>query len=302
MLKSKKIDIIGVPMDYGAKRRGVDMGPSAIRYSGLKNKINDLGLQYRDLGNIDVPLTETLEIESPKLKNVNEICRVNEQLFKGVLKSHKEENFPLILGGDHSLAVGSGLATQKHFGDIGVIWIDAHADYNTSQTTISGNVHGMPLAALTGKEPHIHAAFLEENFKFIKPSNIVIIGLRDLDIAEAVGLKESDINVFSMQYIDSYGMNSTVKQAIEIASGGTKGFHLSFDLDALSPKEAPGVGTPTKGGLTYREAHLVMEMIAASDKMLSLDLVELNPITDNNNITGELAVSLIESALGKYII
>jgi arginase len=301
MEKINKIDIIGVPMDYGGNRRGVDMGPSAIRYSGLKKKITDMRLNYQDLGNIDVPLPEIHEGNSSKLRFLKEICSVNKKLYEKVVSSHKAGNFPLVLGGDHSLAVGSSLAGMAHYKNIGVIWIDAHADYNTSKTTVSGNLHGMPLAALTGKETDILSSFLEGSTTFVNPKNVSIIAVRDLDEAESKILKESDISVFSMQYIDLYGMSSAVSKAIEIASNGTVGFHASFDLDAVSPKEAPGVGTPVKGGLTYREAHLAMEMIADSRKMLSLDIVELNPITDHSNITGELALSLIESALGKNI-
>lgn len=302
MEQFNKIDIIGVPMDYGGNRRGVDMGPSAIRYTNLKKKISNIQLNSSDLGNIDVPLFEIKKHENSNLRYLKEIKEVNHQLYNKVLLSHKNGNFPLVIGGDHSLAVGSSLAGMKHFKDIGVIWIDAHGDYNTSKTTLSGNLHGMPLAALTGREKDILAGFLDESAKFVDPKKTVIIGARDLDIDEARILKESDITVFSMQYIDLYGMKDAITKAIKIASGGTKGFHTSFDLDAVSPKEAPGVGTPVKGGLTYREAHLAMEMIAKSKKMISLDVVELNPITDHGNITGELAVSLIESALGKNII
>jgi len=303
MADMSKVDIIGVPMDYGGNRRGVDMGPSAIRYSGLKKVIAALNLEYRDLGNIDVPLPEKYEQNTnSNLRYLKEIRKVNSELFDFVLKSHKDGHFPLVLGGDHSLAVGSALATNAFFENVGIIWIDAHADYNTSKSTISGNLHGMPLSAVTGAEKDVLTGFLGGDLNYISPKNAVIIAARDLDILEAELLKESEITVFSMQHIDLNGMRKTVKQAIEIASKDTRGFHTSFDLDAVSPKEAPGVGTPVKGGLTYREAHLAMEMISMSKKMLSLDIVELNPITDHGNITGELSVSLIESALGKKII
>ena len=302
MLINKTIDVIGVPMDYGANRRGVDMGPSAIRYSGLETQLSNLGLSYRDLGNIPVPLPETHRTAQNPIDYLNEIVAVNKTLFNTVTASLNDGHFPLILGGDHSMAAGSALAAQAHFKPVGVIWIDAHADFHTRATTISGNPHGMPLAAITGQEKDGLADFYNDSTGFVSPKDTVIIGARDLDPSEAIALKQSDVTVFSMTDIDLYGMREIIRKAIKIAGSGTAGIHVSFDLDAVSPKEAPGVGTPVKGGLTYREAHLTMEMIAKSGLMRSLDIVELNPITDLGNVTGELAISMILSALGKNIL
>ena len=301
-MQSSTIDIIGVPVDYGGNRRGVDMGPSAIRYSGLETQLKALGLAVRDFGDIHIPVPETqLDQENSRLGHVKAVAQANADLFRLVAKSHADEHFPLILGGDHSIAVGSALASASHFADIGIIWADAHGDFNTAETTTSGNLHGMPLTSITGVETGTLAAALPEGIPIIRPENTVILGARSLDPGESELLKRSGVTVFSMQDIDHQGMQNIVKQAIKIAGKKARGFHVSFDLDVISPKEAPGVGTPVKGGITYREAHLLMEMLYASGRMLSLDVVELNPITDHSNVTGELAVSLILSALGKNI-
>jgi len=300
-MKQTNVDIIGVPMDYGGNRRGVDMGPSAFRYSGLDAKLKTLGLIVHDKGNLHVPIPEAQQEGSKSLNLLQTIVSVNATLYDTVLTSYANGHFPVILGGDHSIAAGSALATQSHFGDVGIIWVDAHGDFNTRKTSVIGNMHGMPLASITGVETGSLAAFLPKGAAYINPKNTVVIGARDLDIAEADLLRASGVTVFTMQHIDQFGMRETIRQAIEIASEKTRGFHVSFDLDVIAPKEAPGVGTPVKGGITYREAHLLMEMLYASDNMLGLDMVELNPITDHGNITGELAVSLILSALGKNI-
>ncbi len=302
MLIKKNIDVIGVPMDYGANRRGVDMGPSAIRYSGLEARLSALGLSYHDLGNIPVPLPETRHAVQNPVDFLNEIVTVNQSLFETVSASFSAGSLPLVLGGDHSMAAGSALAAQAYYKNIGVIWIDAHADFHTRATTISGNPHGMPLAAITGQEKDGLAAFYQDTAGFVSPKHTVIVGARDLEDGEIESLKRSDVTVCSMTDIDLNGMRETMQKALQIAGSGTAGVHVSFDLDVVSPKEAPGVGTPVKGGLTYREAHLAMEMIAQSGLMRSLDLVELNPITDLGNVTGELAVSLILSAFGKNIL
>lgn len=298
----KTIDIIGVPMDLGSNRRGVDMSPSAVRYSGLKEKLTRMGLTCHDSGDIVVPLPEVQKDTDVKSKYVAEINSVNKKLYDRVVDAHKADRFPLIIGGDHSLAIGSCLASLDYYQDIGVIWIDAHADFNNFHSTITGNIHGMPLYAIVGKHSVLLNITGRVNKSFVNEKNIVIVAARDIDPAEVKLLKESNITVYSMQHIDKFGMHDTMKQAIDIASNGTNGIHVSFDLDSVSPNEAPGVGTPVKGGLTFREAHLAMELLSEIDKVVSLDVVELNPIADNNNITGDLAVALIESALGKAVI
>lgn len=296
------VDIIGVPADLGANRRGVDMGPSAIRYAGLKKSIIKLGITCNDLGNINVPVPENYdEAAGTTMKYINEITRVNEALYSLVRESLEKGNLPIVLGGDHSIAVGTVMGTQSALKNIGVIWIDAHGDYNTEHTTLSGNLHGMSLAACTGAGAFEMTSFLKCNFNYVNPEKVALIGVRSLDPDEARLLKKSGISVFTIEDIDMYGMTSIMKKALEIVTNGTEGFHLSFDLDAISPNEAPGVGTPVKGGLTYREAHLVAEIISDSGRLCSAEFVEVNPILDNMNQTGELAVSLICSALGQKI-
>ena len=298
----KNIYIIGVPLDYGSNRRGVDMGPSALRYAGLVEKLQRMNLTCHDSGNIAVPLLEVQMDTQAKSDYLNEINAVNESLYYSVLHAHQTGAFPLILGGDHSLAIGSCLASQDYYQRIGVVWIDAHADFNNFKSTITGNVHGMPLNAIVGKDDGLLNIKARKNRSFVAEKNVVIVAARDLDVAEVKMLRESKITVLSMHHIDKFGMHETMKQAIDIASNGTNGIHVSFDLDAVSPHEAPGVGTPVKGGLTYREAHLAMEILSEAGNVVSLDVVELNPIADNNNATGDLAVTLIESAFGKNVI
>lgn len=296
------IDIIGVPVDFGANERGVDMGPGAIRYSGLGKALNEMGLSYRDLGNIPVPILQSsYEDTSVKMKYVNEINLVNESLSKVVYKSLIEGNVPLVLGGDHSIAIGTVLGAQRALKNIGVIWMDAHGDFNNETTTLSGNVHGMSLAASAGLGSQAITSFKTDDTNFVNPEKIVIIGARSIDREEAALIRKSGVHIFTMEDIDLYGIREIMKKAIEIVERGTEGFHLSFDIDVISPTEAPGVGTPVKGGLTYREAHTAVEMLSGRDKLKSLEFVELNPIRDNANMTGELAVSLICSVLGKKI-
>ena len=296
------VDIIGVPVDLGANRRGVDMGPSAIRYAGLKKAITSLGIGYRDLGNIDVPVPENFDENiSTKMKYVNEINKINKTLSEMVADSILNGNMPIVLGGDHSIAVGSVMGTQNVLKNTGIIWMDAHGDYNTEDTTLSGNLHGMSLAACTGAGAFDMASFKNAGTSFIRPEKAVLIGVRSLDPDEAVLIKKSGVTVFTMADIDMYGMKDIMKKALDIVESDTEGFHFSFDMDVINPGEAPGVGTPVKGGLTYREAHLAAEMISDSKKLRSAELVEVNPILDNMNQTGELAVSLICSVLGKKI-
>lgn len=297
------IDIIGVPMDLGANRRGVDMGPSAIRYAGLKKAVSDLGFECTDLGNIDVQVPEEYNEENinGKMKFINEINRVNASLAGMVAKSIRAGHLPVILGGDHSIAAGSVLGTQNVYKNIGLIWIDAHGDFNTEKTTLSGNLHGMSLAACTGVGALEMAGSKAPGVDYVNPEKVVLIGVRSLDAEERVLLKKSGVTVFTMADIDMFGMKDIVKKALAIVENGTEAIHLSFDMDVMNPNEAPGVGTPVKGGLTYREAHLAAEMISDSKKLRSVEFVEINPIMDNKNQTGELAVSLICSVLGQKI-
>ena len=297
------IDILGVPMDLGASRRGVDMGPSAIRCAGLKNAIAGLGKTSTDLGNIDVQVPEEHREENigAKMKYVSEINRVNASLAGMVSGSIHAGNMPIVLGGDHSIAVGTVLGTQKALKNIGILWIDAHGDFNTEKTTLSGNLHGMSLAACTGTGALEMTGFKDSDTAFVNPEKVVLIGVRSLDHEESILLKKSGVTVYTMADIDTFGMNVVIKKALNIVESGTEAFHLSFDMDVMSPREAPGVGTPVKGGLTYREAHLAAEMIADSKKLRSAEFVEINPILDNMNQTGELAVSLICSVLGQKI-
>lgn len=298
----KKVDVIGVPIDFGSNRRGVDMGPSAIRYSGLKNAIEGLNIIYKDLGDIPVPVSEKVYVKSnSRMRYLKEINKVNELLAKKVSTSLQSGSFPLVLGGDHSIGVGSILGTQSVFKNIGVIWMDAHGDFNSEQTTLSGNLHGMSLAASAGAGALKMVNFKPKDINFINPHKIVLIGVRSLDPEEAKLLKISGVHVFTIEDIDMLGMTEVMKRAIEIVETDTEGFHFSFDMDVITPSEAPGVGTPVEGGLTFREAHLAAEMLSTRKKLISMDFVELNPILDHANKTGELAVSLICSVLGKRV-
>ncbi|HHY27965.1 MAG TPA: arginase [Desulfitobacterium dehalogenans] len=299
-MERRKVRIIGVPIDLGADRRGVDMGPSAIRYAGLHERLKKLGWEVEDVGNIDVPIAETREIKDPLLKYLPEISKVNEKLYPLVAQAIKEEVIPLVIGGDHSLGIGSLAGCAASGKQFGVIWFDTHGDYNSVDTTSSGNIHGMPLAVANGigVEELVRIGGADRK---IKEENTVIIGARDFDDEERDMIRQSKITVFSMSDIDRLGMEVVVRQGLEIANQGTDGVHISFDLDVLDPSEAPGVGTPVQGGITYREAHLAMEMVADCQCLLSMDVVEVNPILDVQNKTAELAVGLIGSAFGQKI-
>lgn len=299
-MHKRKVRIIGVPIDLGADRRGVDMGPSAIRYAGLHERLKRLGWEVEDIGNIDVPIAETREIRDKRLKYLPEIVEVNQQLYKEVAQAINQDVIPLIIGGDHSLGIGSLAGCAESGKQFGVIWFDTHGDYNSLDTTHSGNIHGMPLAIANG----IGAKELTEvggSKRKIREENTVIIGARDFDDDEREMIRKSKITVFTMSDIDRLGMEEVVRRGIEIANLGTDGVHISFDLDVIDPTEAPGVGTPVPGGMTYREAHLAMEMIAECTCLLSMDVVEVNPILDIHNKTAELAVGLIGSAFGQRI-
>ncbi len=296
------IALLGVPIDLGAGRRGVDMGPSAIRYAGLSRRLNEMGRQVIDYGNLETPMVETSPIPpaDARLRYLDPIAEVCARLAGRVEELATQGMLPLILGGDHSLAIGSasGSARRRR---LGLIWIDAHADFNDERTTPSGNIHGMPLAALTGRG-HPLLTHLAGRRPAYDPRNVALIAVRDLDPLEREALRESAITVFTMHDIDRRGMATVMEAALTVAMRDTGGFHLSFDLDALDPREAPGVGTPVSGGISAREAHLALELIAESGGLRSLDVVEVNPILDERNATASLAVELALSALGKRIL
>lgn len=297
----KKVVILGVPLDLGAGRRGVDMGPSALRVAEIAEKISGMGYEVEDRGNIPVPMIQKERTHrNAKLRYLEEICTVNEELAKAVKEIREAGGFPLILGGDHSIGIGSiaGMASEKD--RLGIIWIDAHGDFNTTETTPSGNIHGMPLAASVG----LGESKLVQCGGFspkVLPKNTVLIGIRQLDDLERTALKREGMPVYSIADVDQLGMHEVISRTLEYLDSRVDRIHLSFDMDVLCPEEAPGVGTPVKGGLTYREAHLAMELLSQSDKISSMDLVEVNPTLDEKNKTAELAVELVMSALGKRI-
>jgi arginase len=295
------IRTIGVPMDLGADRRGVDFGASAIRYAGLTDQLRRLGHTVQDIGNIVVPQPESQPTGNPHLKFLAPIVQVAEDLAQQVTATLQANEFPLILGGDHSIALGSISGVASVHRQVGVIWVDAHADFNTEETTPSGNIHGMVLAALTGLGNPLltHVGGWAPK---LDPDNIVVIGARDLDPGEQTLLRTHHVHVFTMSDIDRYGISEVLRRAIAIAGRQDHAIHLSLDMDSLDPREAPGVGTPVRGGLSYREAHLAMEMISDSQHLVSMDVVEVNSILDRENATARLAVELILSALGKKIL
>jgi arginase len=296
-----QIDVIGVPIDLGADRRGVDMGPSAIRYAHLHQKLEDLEYTLTDKGNIEVPIPETCSISDPRLKYLDCIIPMARRVAGAVATSIQGRRFPLVLGGDHSLSAGSIRGAAKHK-KLGVIWVDAHADFNTAETTPSGNIHGMPLAALCGMgDSRIVCLWEDDTAPVLDPQRVAIIGARDLDPGEKRNLREAGVMVQSMEQIDRMGMVAALEKAIDRVSRDVDGIYLSFDMDALDPRHAPGVGTPVPGGLTYREAHLACEVIAETGKLIGMDLVEVNPILDVQNQTAILAVEFIRSALGSRI-
>ncbi len=301
----RHIDLFGVPMDLGAARRGVDMGPSALRIAGVVEKIRALGHDVADRGNVDVAEMATTAVGDGSAKYGSQILDCVTRLAAEVEKSVAAGRFPVVLGGDHSIAVGTvtGIASvhRRKNQKIGLIWFDAHGDMNTPDTSPSGNVHGMPLAMLLGHGPREFAEL--GGFKpKVEPRNVALMGVRSLDPWEREIVKKSGIHVITMKEIDRLGMAEATERAIEFVSDGTAGFHLSFDLDGLDPNIAPGVGTPEPGGINFREAHLLMELVADSDRLLGLELVELNAVLDDRNRTAELCAHLIQSALGRRIL
>lgn len=300
----KKVKIIGVPMDLGAGRRGVDMGPSAIRIAGLNQAISRMGFQVEDVGNVNVRTPESMKRSNVHAHYLPEITSVCEQLAESVEETVANGSIPIILGGDHSIAMGSAAGVASHYKKqnkcIGIIWLDAHTDINTPQSSPSGNVHGMPLAALLGRGPKelTHIAGFSPK---IRPENAAVIGARSVDPGESDLIREMGIRVFTMSEMDERGIGSVIEEAIRIATNNTAGFHATLDMDFLDPFYAPGVGTREPGGGTYRETHLAMEKIADSGRMLSVEVTEVNPLYDSANQTAQFAVEFILSALGKKI-
>lgn len=302
MTKTKAIDIIGAPSTFGQRKLGVDLGPTAIRYAGLISRLKQLDLDVYDKGDIKVPAVniEKFHSEQKGLRNYDEIIEVNQKLNKEVSASIENNRFPLVLGGDHSIAVGSVSAISKHYNNLGVIWYDAHGDLNIPEESPSGNIHGMPLRILTGEGPK---ELLELNSNVIKPENIVLIGMRDLDKGERQFIKDHNIKTFTMSDIDKLGIKEVIENTIEyLKSRNVDGVHLSLDVDALNPLETPGTGTRVLGGLSYRESHFALELLHQSHLISSMDLVEVNPLIDSNNHTAEQAVSLVGTFFGETLL
>lgn len=303
--QSKIIDLIGFPMDLGAGRRGVDMGPSALRIAGLTEKLRSLGYTVNDEGDIDIMIMESQHIENPKLKYLAEILKTCDILAGKVEKILDEGHFPLITGGDHSMAIGSvaGIAAHCKKNDLrlGVIWIDAHADMNTDETSPTGNIHGMPLAASLGIGHKDLTGFYGITPK-VSAENCVIIGARSIDMEERINIKKAGIQVYTMTDIDKIGIHRVINRVLEKFNQTVDHIHVSFDCDSLEPNLAPGVGTPVPGGLSYREAHLLMEGIADCGCMSSLEISEVNPILDRKNKSAEVMVELVASSMGQRIL
>ena len=303
---TRPVHIIGVPLDLGGGRRGVDMGPSAFRIAGLSERIAALGRGVVDRGDLPAPIPEIEERRDERKKYIHAIADVCRKLYETSLASLGAGALPLVLGGDHSLAAGSvaaaaGWAATTRQLPIGLIWVDAHGDMNTPATSPSGNVHGMPLAALLGQDPS-ELAQIGGRPPNVLAAHTVLVGVRNLDEREKAAVRESRVHVFTMKDIDRQGIASVAEQAVSLAGTGTAGLHVSFDLDACDPSIAPGVGTPVRGGLNYREAHLLMEIVADSSRLTSLDMVEVNPTLDMQNATAQLGTELVLSALGMRIL
>ena len=301
----RAVHIIGVPLDLGGNRRGTDMGPSAFRIAGLADRLAALGLAVTDRGDIASPIPEIRGAGDARKRYVKEIAKVCQRLYQTSLASLDQGALPIALGGDHSLAAGSVAAAAAHQRarghSLGLIWVDAHGDMNSPSSSESGNVHGMPMASLLGGEP-AELAHFGGHAPAIVPDHTVLVGIRNLDEREKEIVRASKVHVFTMKEIDRLGIAEVMDRAIAIASQGTGGFHVSFDLDVCDPTVAPGVGTPVKGGLSYRESHVAMEMVSESARLTSLDLVEVNPSLDVRNATAELGTELALSALGKRIL
>ena len=303
--KKRNLGIIGVPIDLGAGRRGVDMGPSAIRIADLEKRLEDLGHKVVDSGDLDVMIPETQKVGTGKLRYKQAILAACTELMNTVDKCLEEGRMPLVLGGDHSIAIGSVAGSTNWFAkqgeQLGLIWFDAHGDANTPETTPSGNIHGMSLAVALGFGDH-ELVHLGGRAPKVQARNTVLIGIRDIDAGEREFLKKSGVTCYTMRDLDERGMRDVLDEAIRLASDGTAGIHLSFDLDVLDPEDAPGTGTPVWGGISYREAHLAMEMFHDRAHVVAIDFVEVNPVLDTQNMTGILAAELAQSLLGKTIL
>ena len=303
---NKTVALVGVPMDLGGGRRGVDMGPSALRIAGIEDAVKSLGLVFEDRGN--VPVREPGARSRPAndrarfLPEIAECCRNLRAKVEGVLD---EGAFPLVVGGDHSIAVGTIAAISSYYHrqkkKVGLVWFDAHGDMNTPETSESGNIHGMPLACVLGRGPE-ELTRIGDRFPMVDVEKTVLVGVRSLDKREKEEIRAAGLHVYTSRDIDMHGIHKVMKLAIEIASSGTAGFHLTFDMDGTDPSVAPGVGTPVPGGTTFRESHLIMEHAAESGKLLGLEVTEINPILDNQNATARMAVDLVCSALGKSVL
>lgn len=305
--RSQSIRILGIPMDLGQQRRGVDMGPSAVRYAGLYERLVGEGYGVEDLGNLDVPVRDERSVREHRwiaaqgggLRHLPEVVATCQAIYAEAAKCAGDGVMPLFLGGDHSIAIGT-VAGMCSSGPLGLLWVDAHGDFNTPETSPSGNIHGMPVAALTGRGQS-ELVDLGHAGPKLRPHDVVMVGIRDLDPAERSALAHSGITVYTMRDVDELGMATVARRALA-RLGHAPRIHLSLDMDSIDPAVAPGVGTPVPGGLTFREAHLLLEIVAESHKVASLDVVEINPILDEGNRTAELAVELIASALGKRIL
>jgi len=296
------ISLIGVPLDFGQSRRGVDMGPSAIRYAGAVGRIESIGHQVTDEGDVQVSVVERKKHSDSKLKNLDEVIQATTELARKVAEVVEAGRFPLVLGGDHSIAIGTLAGLSNKYKNLGVIWYDAHADFNTAETSPSGNIHGMPLAVSVGLG-HESLVNIHNEGRKIKPKNVVIIGARSVDPEERQLIKEQGVKVFTMHEIDRYGMTSVMEDALAyLRSCDVDGVHLSLDLDGLDPLYTPGVGTPVPGGISYRESHLAMEMLEDSGMITSAEFVEVNPILDEKNKTADVAVGLMGSLFGEKLL
>jgi arginase len=296
---NKKVRLIGVPMDLGQNRRGVDMGPSAVRYAGLQGRLTQLGYEVYDEGNVSVPNPEeeVAEGQSNRLRAVVTACQ---RIFEIGRTCVSKQEFPIFLGGDHSISIGTVAAAAPEGEQIGLIWVDAHGDYNVPESSPTGNIHGMPVAVLVGQGDERLVNIGYDGPK-VYPTHIVQIGIRNLDVLERKRITHSGVGVYTMRHLDELGMAAVARQALDRLSHLSR-IHISLDMDSLDPTEAPGVGTPVPGGLTYREAHLLMEILGDSGRVTSMDIVEINPILDQGNKTAELAVGLAASLLGQRIL
>ena len=301
---NQRIEIIGAPSTFGQKKLGVNLGPDAIRYAGLLSRLKKMGLDVIDKGNIEVPTLDVEKFNSDQegLRNYDEIVTVSENLSKATSEIVEKGNFPLTLGGDHSIAVGSISGISQHYENLGVIWYDAHGDLNVPEESPSGNVHGMPLRILAGDGPD-ELVNINDFTPKVKPENIVLIGMRDLDEGERKYIKDKNIKTFTMADIDRFGIQEVIERSLEyLKSRNIDGLHFSLDVDALDPVETPGTGTRVMGGLSYRESHFALELLNESKLVTSMDIVEVNPLIDNSNHTAEQAVALLGTFFGETLL